>query len=202
MERLLNCDFKHNYSLMPKLFLLLMFGWSMLSCQKFESFKENDPSYANEGFFIKTSINPSDLNNISIEKPRAIANISDFFVDANFLYVADFGKGIHIFKNPNDPKPLAVGFINIPALRKFVVKDGFIIGDSGNDLISIKIDGLNFNSIISGVSNIATVTRKKELFTFPNYPIEQNVYFECPDSVGFVTEWEKKVVDKKLNCYR
>ncbi len=121
--------------------LFLIVGVS--SCQKFESFQENDPSYTSEGYFIKTSNSESELNNFRVEKPLPIKQISDIYVDEKYLYVADYAKGMHIFKNPKDAKPEPLLFINIPALRKFTIKDGFIICDNGNDLISFKISGLD-----------------------------------------------------------
>ena len=195
---------------MHKKILLFVIGLGFASCQKFESFQENDPSSANEGYFIKTSLSKLELNNLRLEQPRAVGQVSDMFVDEQYLYVAEYAKGVHVFKNPNDAKPQAIAFINIPALRKFTVKDGFLICDSGNDLISFKITGLDLlaNALISTDSlsassvNFGLANRKSDLFTFPNYPIERNVYFECPDSVDFVVEWEKKVIAEKLNCYR
>ncbi|MCP9763592.1 hypothetical protein [Lacihabitans soyangensis] len=195
---------------MPKILLLVFFAGIMVSCQKFESFQENDPSYANEGYFVKTSLSKLELNNLRLEQPRAIGKVSDMFVDEKYLYVAEYAKGVHVFKNPNAVKPEAMAFINVPALRKFTVKDGFLICDSGNDLISFKISGLDLlanrlisvDSLSASTINFGLANRKSDLFTFPNYPIERNVYFECPDSVDFVIEWEKKVMDKKLNCYR
>jgi|688.fasta_scaffold174762_1 hypothetical protein len=195
---------------MPKILLFVFFAGTMFSCQKFENFQENDPSYASEGYFVKTSLSKLELNELRLEKPRVIGNVSDMFVDEKYLYVAEYAKGIHVYKNPNLTKPEALAFINIPALRKFTVKDGFLICDSGNDLISFKIIGLDLlaNRLISADSlsvspvNFGLVNRKSDLFTFPNYPIERNVYFECPDSVDFVVEWEKKVIAEKLNCYR
>jgi hypothetical protein len=190
--------------------LLLILGLGTISCQKFESFQENDPTYANEGYCIKTSLSKLELNNLRVEQPRVLGEISDMFVDGKYFYVAEYAKGIHVFKNPDEVKPQAIAFINIPALRKFTVKDGFIICDSGNDLISFRIQGLDklvnlpskLDSLAVSTANFGITNRKSELFTFPNYPIERNVYFECPDSVDFVIEWEKKVITKKLNCYR
>lgn len=195
---------------MHKILLFLFFVVGITSCQKFESFQENDPSYTSEGYFIKTSMSKADLANIRLEQSKAIEKISDMYVDEKYLYVAEYAKGIHVFKNPKNPKPDALLFINIPALRKFTVKDGYLICDSGNDLISFSVSGLdqvtNFSqmpaSFFINQANFKLVNRKAELFTFPNYPIERNVYFECPDSVDFVVQWEKKVIDKKLNCYR
>jgi hypothetical protein len=159
---------------------------------------------------VKTSLSKLELNGLRLEQPQVIGQVSDMFVDEKYLYVAEYAKGIHVYKNPNAVKPEALAFINIPALRKFTVKDGFLICDSGNDLISFKITGLDLlaNRLISADSlsvsplNFGLVNRKSDLFTFPNYPMERNVYFECPDSVDFVVEWEKKVIAEKLNCYR
>lgn len=195
---------------MHKILLLSVFVGLMSSCQKFESFQENDPSYANEGYFIKTSLKKTDLGLLKLENPRVLENPSDMFVDGKYLYIAEYAKGIQIYTDPESAQPQPLYFISIPAIRKFSIKDGHIICDNGNDLIAFRISGFDKlelypgkeDSVLAVSSNFGLINRKADLFSFPNYPIERNVYFECPDSVDFVVEWEKKVIDKKLNCYR
>jgi hypothetical protein len=196
--------------LMHKILLLPIFAGLLSSCQKFESFQENDPSYSNEGYFIKTSLKKTDLGLLKLESPQILKNPSDMFVDGKYLYIAEYAKGIQIYSDPESPNPKALYFIKIPAIRKFTVKDGHIICDNGNDLIAFRITGLDKialypgkeDSVLAVSSNFGLINRKADFFTFPNYPTERNVYFECPDSVDFVVEWEKKMMDKKLNCYR
>ncbi len=182
----------------------------LFSCQKIEDFRENDTSYNQEGYFIKNSILKSQLNDIFIEKPKKIVQISDFFVDGSYMYVGENLKGIHIFKSPESIKPEPFLFLNVPAMRKFTVKDGNLICDNGKDLISYRISGLN-NLDLNSSSSIAVlkdptkfgvVNRKLNLFNYPNYPLERGIYFQCPDSVDFVIEWEKRTIAQKLNCYR
>ena len=195
---------------MHKILLLSVFVGLMSSCQKFESSQENDPSYANEGYFIKTSLKKTDLGLLKLENPRVLENPSDMFVDGKYLYIAEYAKGIQIYSHPESAQPQPLYFISIPAIRKFSIKDGHIICDNGNDLIAFRISGFDKlelfpgkeDSVLAVSSNFGLINRKADLFSFPNYPIERNVYFECPDSVDFVVEWEKKVIDKKLNCYR
>jgi hypothetical protein len=195
---------------MHKILLFAFFVGILASCQKFESFQENDPTYSNQGYFIKTSLKKSDLENLKLQDPRPVENISDMFVDANYLYICEYAKGIHVFKNPESKTPEPLYFISIPAIRKFSVKDGHIICDNGNDLIAFRIKGFDLlskfpgkaDSVLAQSVNFGLINRKTDLFTFPNYPVERNIYFQCPDSVDYVIEWEKKVIDKKLNCYR
>ena len=65
---------------MFKEIISVFFILGLLSCQKFEDFRENDQAYKQEGYFIKNSILKSQLTEIFIEKPKKVINISDFFV--------------------------------------------------------------------------------------------------------------------------
>lgn len=182
----------------------------LFSCQKFENFRENDPTYKLEGYFIKNSLLKSQLTEIFIEKPKKVINICDFFVDGNYMYVGENLKGIHIFKSPESIKPEPFLFINVPAMRKFTIKDGNLICDNGKDLIAYRISGLDrldlnsssANAVLKDPTKFGVLNRKPNLFNYPNFPMERGIYFECPDSVDFVIEWEKRTIAQKLNCYR
>lgn len=182
----------------------------LFSCQKFENFRENDPTYKLEGYFIKNSLLKSQLTEIFIEKPKKVINICDFFVDGNYMYVGENLKGIHIFKSPESIKPEPFLFINVPAMRKFTIKDGNLICDNGKDLVAYRISGLDrldlnsssSNAVLKDPTKFGVLKRKPNLFNYPNFPMERGIYFECPDSVDFVIEWEKRTIAQKLNCYR
>jgi hypothetical protein len=155
-------------------------------------------------------VKKSQLGNIFLMPPQALKNISDVFVNQDFMFIAEFGKGIHILQNPEAAKPFPMYFISIPALQKFTVKDNHIICNNGNDIIAFRITGLQFleknptkaDSILSDPRNFGIVNRRSELYEFPNFPHVRNVYFECPDTSGFITEWQLLTQNKPLNCYR
>jgi hypothetical protein len=181
-----------------------------LGCQKFEDFREKDPVYQEEAYFIKSFVNQVDLYQIRLASSRKIENVGRLFSDERFLYISDHLKGIQVYKNPDAAQPTPFLFIEVPGIRNFIVKNKHIISDNGNDLIAINISG--FEGAIDQPQPIAVlladplkfgvVARTKDLFVYPNFPDARNVYFQCPDSVGLVTEWEKRPVTQKLNCYR
>lgn len=195
---------------MFKQFAAVLSILSLFSCQKFEDFRENDSTYKLEGYFIKNSILKSQLTEIFIEKPKKVINICDFFVDGNYMYVGENLKGMHIFKSPESIKPEPFLFLNVPGIRKFTIKDGNLICDNGKDLIAYRISGLDkldlnsssSNAVLKDPTKFGVLNRKANLFNYPNFPMERGIYFECPDSVDFVIEWEKRTIAQKLNCYR
>jgi hypothetical protein len=190
------------------IFCFSLFG--LLSCQKYEDFRANDPSYAGDAYFIKASISDAQLGNIFVDSPKAIEERGDAYVDSSFLYIGEKMLGVHVFKNPEGAVPIPLAFIHIPAMRNFRVEDGHIISDNGNDLIAYRVRGLvNLNvgfslsdPLLTNPSSFGIINRKANVFTFPNYPEVRNVYFQCPDSVGYVTKWETKPNTQLLNCYR
>jgi len=195
---------------MYKTILALFIGVILGACQKFDDFRENDPTYKNEAFFIKNSLLPSQLNNINLSPPRQIIEVGDVFIDDKFIYVGDNFKGVQIYTDIESASPRPLVYIEIPTMRNFFVKDGNLIANSGNDLIAYRIGGIgvlndnggNIDAVVNNPNLFGVINRKPNLFEYPNYPKERGVYFECPDSLGFVTEWEKRAVSNTLNCYR
>jgi hypothetical protein len=82
-----------------------------------------------------------------------------------------------------------------------------LIVDNGNDLVSLTIDALDTlkmkeKTIAELKRSIVMKKRTSEVFVYPNYPIQQNIYFECPDKENFVVAWEKGDFINVSNCYR
>jgi hypothetical protein len=181
-----------------------------LGCQKFEDFRSSDALSKNEGYFIKTLITDSELQNILVKSPQLIGKIGSLFTDDRYLYIGEYLKGIHVYDNriPSAPKPLL--FLQVPAMREFFIKDKTLVCDNGGDLISFNVQGidevLDNNVSISQISQdpnaFKLFRRVSNVFNFPNYPQVRNIYFECPDSAGYVTEWEVRSSTTNLNCYR
>jgi hypothetical protein len=197
---------------MLKAVFALMMVMLLGSCRKFEDFRESDPSAQSEGYFIKKTIKRGDLDKILLLPSRPVKNISDSYRTDKFLFIAEYGEGVHIFKDPESASPEPLYFLSVPALRNFTVKDDHIICNNGDDLIAFKVKGLDFldqfkpekaDSVMYAPGNLGFVNRRKNVFKFPDYPEARNVYFECPtDTTGYILEWEKRKITTKLSCYR
>jgi hypothetical protein len=179
-----------------------------LNCSKFEDFKEKDVTNTGESYRIKTQLTTEEVKSINIEKPKEIVNAGRAIIEGSYLFVGEWGLGIHVFDNTEPTKPQPLVFLSIPASTDFFVKNNILITDNGNDLVSLTITALdklkNKEKTIAELSNSLIINKRTEkVFVYPNYPIQQNVYFQCPDTLGyFVVAWEKGAFTNVPNCYR
>lgn len=180
----------------------------LLACSKFEDFKSKDSYNTGEYYAIKTKLSAEDIKKIVITGPKVMENIGNVGMMGDFALITEIGRGIHIFNNTNPSEPKPVAFLSIPATTGFAAKDSVLLVDNGNDLLKItvhRLDALKFTKIEEAKTYISLDKRTADVFTYPNYPIQQNIYFECADSAKiFVTQWEKRTLreKQKVNCYR
>ncbi len=181
-----------------------------LGCQKFEDFRTSDPASQKEGYYIKTFLNENEIKIITIKAPQPVQQAGSMFTTKDYLFVAEHLRGIHVYDNRIPATPVPLLFISLPAVKDFFVKDKILVSDNGDGLVSLDIRALDqvaanpsaLNTIIQGQDAFRILKRTDNIFAFTNYPSERNIYFQCPDSVGFVVEWEKKAGTSTLNCYR
>ena len=179
----------------------------LLNCSRIEDFKSKDAVNNGESYRIKTKLTLAESQNYTIESPQTIVNAGRTFIEGDYLFIGELGLGIHVFDNSTPTNPFALAFLSIPASTDYFVKNDVLIVDNGNDLVSLKIDALDKlkkkeKTIVELKRSLLTNKRTAEVFVYPNYPIQQNVYFECPDKEHFVVAWEKGDFLNVSNCYR
>lgn len=125
---------------------------------------------------------------------REIENPGKIYVINEFLLVVDQLKGIHVFNNDDPENPQNVGFIQITGSNDVAVRDNILYADQATDLLAIDV---------SNPENVKIASRVKNVFPFgTQYPEQQGVYFECPDSdKGLVIGWEYTTLNSP-KCYR
>ena len=179
----------------------------LLNCSRIEDFKSKDAVNNGESYRIKTKLTLAESQNYTIESPQTIVNAGRTFIEGDYLFIGELGLGIHVYDNTMPSNPVALAFLSIPASTDYFVKNDVLIVDNGNDLVSLKIDALDKlkkkeKTIVELKRSLLTNKRTAEVFVYPNYPIQQNVYFECPDKEHFVVAWEKGDFLNVSNCYR
>jgi hypothetical protein len=186
---------------------LVLVSSILLNCSKIEDFKSKDAVNKGESYRIKTKLTLAESQNYTIEAPQTIVNAGRTFIEGDYLFIGELGIGIHVFDNSTPTNPVALAFLSIPASTDYFVKNDALIVDNGNDLVSLKIDALDKlkkkeKTIVELKRSLLINKRTSEVFVYPNYPIKQNVYFECPDKEHFVVTWEKGDYLNVSNCYR
>jgi hypothetical protein len=178
-----------------------------LNCSKIEDFKSNDAINKGVSYRIKTKLTLAESQNFTIDAPQTIVNAGRICIEGDYLFIGEWGLGIHVFDNTIPTKPIALAFLSIPASTDYFVKNDVLIVDNGNDLVSLKIDALDKlkkkeNTFADLKRSLLINKRTAEVFVYPNYPIQQNVYFQCPVKEHFVVAWEKGEFSSIANCYR
>lgn len=130
-------------------------------------------------------------------KTLAARNIEDpgkIYVINDFLLLVDRLKGVHVFNNEDPENPQNIGFIQITGSNDVAVRNNILYADQATDLLAIDI---------SNPENVKIASRVKNVFPFgAQYPQQQGVYFECPDSEkGLVIGWEYTTLNSP-ECYR
>ncbi len=130
----------------------------------------------------------------SMQFPLKFENYKDF------LFVQDYGKGIHIFQTKGLAVPLKVALIDMPASTDFSIKNDVLAINSAKKIFFLNISKLD--AALAGNEKIGVVKIIENVVFYPNYPPLKNTIFACPDTtLGFVKSWRKDSISK-IECFR
>jgi len=131
---------------------------------------------------------------IIFQEPKALKNPGKIYYYNKFIFINELFEGVHLYNNIDPENPQNIGFIKIKGNVDIAIRNNVLYADNIRDLISIDI---------SDPKNIIVLDRINDVIPSQSlYPLEQGVYFECPDpGKGTIVGWEKTVlVDPK--CQR
>ena len=113
-------------------------------------------------------------NAIKSSAPQSIAMPGKIYVQGNYIYINDLGKGIHIidYSQPSAPKNIA--FIPIPGNENLTIKGNYLYSDEYSDLLTIDI---------TNPANAKLVTVSPNAFV--------NYYGSYVDSVHIISGWRR-----------
>ena len=132
--------------------------------------------------------------------PQPVFNPGKIYVYGNLLFQVENQKGVHVIDFTDRHNPVKRGFITCPGSSELAVKDGYLVTNNVDDLVTI-----DFRD--SG--NVREVARIHN--AFPHYnvnefqivaPAEKNKFYVCPDyRKGDVIGWKLEKNVSGANCY-
>lgn len=132
---------------------------------------------------------------LDVQSPQSFTDPGKMFLYQNFIYVTDYGYGVHVIDNSDPSNPTKVAFISIPGVADAAVKNGYMYADNFTDIVTFDVRNVN---------NISFEKRVKNVYPLQNqmYPPFATGYFECVDTTkGYVLRWEKTILHNP-KCYR
>lgn len=132
----------------------------------------------------------------SFEKsaPVEISHPGKMYFKDGYLFVNEYGKGIHVIDNSNPANPKKVAFYEILGNVDMAIKGNVLFADSYIDLLAIDITDINNPVEIDRIENVfPEIVPEGELW----YP-----YAMVDKSKGVIVDWEVKKVTEKMEDYQ
>jgi len=131
----------------------------------------------------------------SFEKsaPIAISHPGKMYFKDNYLFINEYGKGIHVVDNSDPSNPEKVAFFEILGNVDMAIKGNVLFADSYIDLLAIDITDIDKPVVIDRIENV-----------FPEIVPEGELWFPyamVDKSKGVIVDWEVKKITEKMENY-
>ena len=130
----------------------------------------------------------------SFEKsePIDISHPGKMYFKDGYLFVNEYGKGIHVIDNSNPSEPEKIAFYEILGNVDMAIQGNILFADSYVDLLSIDI---------SDVNNPVEISRLKNVF--PEIVPEGDIWFPyamVDNSKGVIVGWTVKTITEEIDA--
>ncbi len=132
----------------------------------------------------------------SFEKsaPIEISYPGKMYFKDGYLFVNEYGKGIHVIDNSDPANPEKVAFYEIMGNVDMAIKGNILFADSYIDLLAIDITDIENPVEIDRIENVfPEIVPEGELW----YP-----YAMVDKSKGVIVDWEVKKITEKMEDYQ
>ncbi|HCM59944.1 MAG TPA: hypothetical protein DIS74_06160 [Bacteroidales bacterium] len=131
----------------------------------------------------------------SFEKsaPIEISHPGKMYFKDGYLFVNEYGKGIHVIDNSDPANPEKVAFYEIMGNVDMAIKGNILFADSYIDLLAIDITDIDNPVEIDRIENV-----------FPEIVPEGEEWFPyamVDKSKGVIVDWEVKKITEKMEDY-
>lgn len=121
--------------------------------------------------------------------PVEIVHPGKIYIKDNFLFVNEYGKGIHVIDNSDPANPEKIAFYEIMGNVDMAIKGNILYADSYIDLVAIDISDINNPKEKGRLENI-----------FPEVVPEGDMWYpfvNVDNSKGVIVDWEVKEVTEE-----
>ena len=178
---------------MKKVLLQLVIAVGFVSCYNPQESMEPSLHFDGTGY-RPIYVSQDEMEDISISSPQALSDPGKIYLLGSYLFVNERGKGVHVIDNSDPKKPENIAFVNIRGNYDIAAKGNWLYADNGPDLL------------VFDISNPKAVKLSKRIASaLPtnDFPLLQNIYFECADrKKGTVIGWEKVPMANRPECFR
>ncbi len=131
----------------------------------------------------------------SFEKsaPIEISHPGKMYFKDDYLFINEYGKGIHVVDNSDPSNPEKVAFFEILGNVDMAIKGNVLFADSYIDLLAIDITDIDKPVVIDRIENV-----------FPEIVPEGELWFPyamVDKSKGVIVDWEVKKITEKIENY-
>nr|WP_239000331.1 hypothetical protein [Hyunsoonleella ulvae] len=116
---------------------------------------------------------------VKIKASQPIVEPGKIYVYANYIFVNDVNRGVHIIDNTNPTSPQPLNYIEIPGNEDISVKNNYLYADSATDLVVFDISNIN---------DVKQVERLEDVFEIYNYQIPEEAKFSDFEGFNYETQ--------------
>ncbi len=119
--------------------------------------------------------------------PQEYKEHGKIYIQAEYIYIGENYKGVHIIDNSNPLSPQKIGFIQIYGNHDIAIKGNTLYADNLSDLVLIDLTDKQNAVVLQRIENVYALSGQ-------NYPENKayHTYFECVDpEKGIVVGWEE-----------
>lgn len=173
------------------LILFMLFGaLGMVSCDDEDNGKYDEYLVARPITMSKAEFK----NSIDIVAPVPMGESGKIYVYADYIFVNDKYRGVHVLDNKDPRAPKKIAFIKIPGNVDISVKDGYLYADSITDLVVLDISDMNN---IKQVNRLENVLRDNVVFPFEADIYEwQDIDYGNEVVLGWETVVERREIEE------
>ncbi len=165
--------------------LILLSGFVLSGCKDIytEQYLSLEPVYLSYEDFRAS---------VKVVSQQDLVQPGKIYTIANYIFINEVSKGVHVYNNVNPASPQYVGFINIPGNVDMVVKNNIMYADSYTDLVAIDI---------TDPAKAKEVGRAQKAFQYsvPAYPETKYRIGQVDQTKGVVVSWEVRKIRKEIN---
>ncbi len=126
------------------------------------------------------------LNGVKLLAPQAITKAGKIFSYANYLFINEIDKGIHVIDNTDPKNPVKIGFLTIEGNLDLWVKNNLLYADCYDNLLVLDI---------SNIHSIIRVESLPEIFPQRSYN-GANI----DETKGYVVGWDQRDTSVAFDC--